>query len=87
MTSAAQPKAQRKNTRLESFLAQQLGEENVEFYEQESCVEENKKNALMKKYIFRILIVCRDRIYITDNPPKNLDNFICYDDILEITSV
>jgi hypothetical protein len=76
------------DTRLENFLAKQLGFENIEFYEQESCVEELVKSAnFLKKYPFRILIVCRDRIYITDNPPKNLDNFICYEDILEIKAV
>jgi hypothetical protein len=76
------------DTRLENFLAKQLGYENVEFYEQESCVEELVKSAnFLKKFPFRILIVCQDRIYITDNPPKNLDNFICFDDILEIKAV
>ena len=83
----AKSSSQRVHTRLEAFLAQQLGQENVEFYEQESCIEDNKKNRIMKKYAFRILIVCGDRIYITDNPPKNLDNFISYQDIVDISSV
>ena len=74
------------DTRLETFLAKQLKFENVEFYEQESCIEE-AKITIVKKYLFRTLIVCKDRIYITDNPPKNLDNFICYEDILEIKAV
>lgn len=75
------------NTRLESFLANQLGYENVEFYEQESCVQDNTKKIFFSKFAFRILIVCKDRIYLTDNPPKNLDNFIFFDDIIDIKSV
>jgi hypothetical protein len=78
---------QRVNTRLETFLAAELGQHNVEFYGFESCIEDNKKNKLLSKYAFRILIVCSDRVFITDNPPKNLDNFITFHDILEITSV
>ena len=76
------------NTRLETFLAKHLDYENIEFYEQEPCVEDfyQKKNVL-KKYAFRLLIVCKDRIYVTDNPPKNLDNFICFEDILDIKTV
>lgn len=88
MTSRKRPESlTRINTRLETFLAKQLGYENVEFYEQESCVQDNKKNLFLNKFAFRLLIVCNDRIYLTDNPPKNLDNFICFDDILDINSV
>jgi len=76
------------DTRLENFLARQLAYEEIEVYEQEACVEEiTGTPSFMKKYPFRVLIVCRDRIYITDNPPKNLDNFISFDDIMEIKIV
>jgi len=73
------------DTRLENFLARQLAFEEIEVYEQEACVEEiTGIPSFMKKYPFRVLIVCKDRLYITDNPPRNLDNFISFDDILEI---
>jgi hypothetical protein len=75
------------NTRLEKFLAQQLGFENVDFYEQEACIEDNKQNLFLKKFAYKILIVCNDRVYLTDNPPKKLDNFISFDDIHEIGTV
>lgn len=79
------------NTRLETFLAKELDVENVEFYDQEPCVEQKIHNLIkiFNKYPYRILIVCKNGIFITDNPPKreNLENFICFDDILEIKTV
>lgn len=75
------------NTRLETFLAKKLGYENVDFYEQERCVEDIVNNKFLGKFKYRLLIVCSDRIYITDNPPKNLDCFIAFDDITEIKTV
>ena len=88
MTSHRPQCTTRIDTRLENFLSRQLGFEDMEVYEQESCVEEiTGTPSFMKKYPFRILIICKDRIYITDNPPKNLDNFICFEDILDIKTV
>lgn len=75
------------NTQLESFLARQFGYENVDFYEQESCIQDNHHSLFVGKFQFRLLIVCNDRIYLADNPPKNLDNFICFDDIVDIKTV
>ena len=77
----------RVNTLLEAFLAQQLKIDNVEFYEQESCIQDNEKNKFFNKFTFRILIVCNDRIYLTDNPPKHLENFVRFEDIIEIKMV
>jgi hypothetical protein len=82
--------ATRINTRLEIFLAKTLRNEHVDYYEQEPCVELiKKKYNIFTKYPYRILIVCKDRVIITDNPPKkeNLNNFICFNDILEIKAV
>ena len=87
MTTNNRPTSQiRINTRLETFLIRKLGFENVEFYEQEACVEylPGFKLNPMAKYPWKIMIICRDRFYLTENPPKSLDNFICYDDIIEI---
>jgi hypothetical protein len=75
------------NTRLETFLTRQLGLENVDFYEQDGCVQDDSKKKYFSKYAFKLLIVCNDRIYLTDNPPKNLDYFICLEDIIEIKTV
>ena len=75
------------NTRLETFLKRQLGFENVELYDQDACVQDDKKKKFFNKYKFCLLLVCNDRIYVTDNPPKNLDNFICFEDILDIKTV
>ena len=78
------------NTRLETFLAKELGIQNVEFYDQEPCVEVLPKSAnIFAKYPFRILIVCKEKIIITNNPPKkeDLDRFINFTDILEIKAV
>ena len=88
MSSSRPQSTIRIDQRLENFLARQLANEDIEVYEQESCVEEiSGTPSFLKKYPFRVLIVCKDRIYITDNPPKNLDNFIFFDDILEIKVV
>jgi hypothetical protein len=75
------------NTRLETFLAKRLDYENVDFYEQERCVEDIVNNKVLGKFKYRLLIACSDRIYLTDNPPKNLDFFITFDDIIEIKAV
>ncbi|RNA00105.1 hypothetical protein BpHYR1_039142 [Brachionus plicatilis] len=77
----------RLNTRLEGFLAQKLGAENVEYYDQESCIEENKKNVFLNKFMFKLLLVCDDRFYITDNPPTNLDNFVLFEDVIDFKTV
>lgn len=75
------------NTRLETFLTRQLGLENVDFYEQDGCVQDDSKKKFFGKYAFKLLIVCNDRIYLADNPPKNLDYFICLEDIIDIKTV
>ena len=81
MSNIRPKSAHRINTRLEAFLAKY----NVEFIEQEGFIEDNKSNRLFNKFAYKLLIVCHDRIYLTDNPPKNLDNFVSFDDILDIT--
>jgi hypothetical protein len=77
------------NTRLETFLAKELGMQNVDFYDQEPCVEVTKNVNIFAKYPFRILIVCKEKIIITNNPPKkeDLNRFICFNDILDIKVV
>ncbi len=87
MKSSRPQSSVRIHTRLEAFLAKQLNLDHVEFYEQESCIQDNEKSKLLGKFKYCILIVCNDRIYLTDNPPKNLDNYILYEDILEIKMV
>ncbi|CAF0746137.1 unnamed protein product [Brachionus calyciflorus] len=88
MASRKRPESvTRINARVENFLAQKLGAENVEFYEQESCIEDNKKKFFFGKFGFRSLIICDDRIYIADNPPKNLDNYVFFDDIIDIKTI
>lgn len=89
MSSSNRPEsATRIDTRLENFLIRQSGNQDIEVYEQEACIEEIVGTPkFLKKYPFRVLIVCKDKIFITDNPPRNLDNFICFDDILEIKLV
>lgn len=75
----------RLHTRLEAFLAKQFGgPDNVDFYDQESYIEDNKENIYFKKFAFKTVIVCRDRIYLTDNPPKNLNSFVMFEDVLDI---
>jgi len=76
------------DTRLENFLSRQSGYQEIEVYEQEACIEEIVGTPkFLKKYPFRVLIVSKDKIFITDNPPRNLDNFVCFEDILEIKLV
>ena len=88
MAFRSRPKSlKRINTQLEGFLAQKLGPENVEYYDQESCIEENKKRIYLNKFMFKLLLICDDRFYITDNPPTNLDNFVLYEDVIDIKTV
>ena len=77
------------NMRLETFLAKEMGIQNVDFYDQEPCVEVTKNVNILNKYQFKILIVCKEKIIITNNPPKkeDLDRFIRFNDILEIKVV
>lgn len=76
------------DTKLEEFLAQQFGGPDlVDFYDSESCVQDNHDKTLLGKFKFKVLIVCRDRVYICDNPPKDLSSFIMFDDIAEIKIV
>lgn len=72
------------DNRLEAFLATQ---DLVDFYDQESCVQDNTDRKFLGKFEFKLLLVCSDRVYLCDNPPKDLNNFILFDDIFEITTV
>lgn len=77
------------DSKFEAFLAQQLGGADlVDFYDLESCVQDLKDQKIpFKKFSFKLLVVCRDRIYILDNPPTNLSSYILYDEIEEIKTV
>jgi hypothetical protein len=80
----------RLNTLLEAFFIKQYGIDNFDvIYDKEACIENliNVKLKVTSKYPYRYLIVSRDKVFITDNPPKNLDNFILYEDIIEINVV
>ena len=68
-------------------LASSLPPAVVDFYEQEACVQDDKSRSLFSKYKFCLLIVSHDRLYLTDNPPKNLDNYIMFEDIIDIRTV
>ena len=91
MTNKISENSSRINTRLDVFLAKQIGLENLEVYGQEPCVEYRSKVKFnfLSKYPYRFLIVCKNGIYITNNPPKkeNFEYFISFDDILEIKTV
>ena len=87
MKSSRPQSSTRIHQRLETFLAQQVNVDDIEFYEQESCILDVVEKKLIGKFKFCILIVCNDRIYLTDNPPKNLDTFVNFDDIKEINMV
>lgn len=82
-----------KNTKFELFLQRNLEFEELEFvYAHESCVENNHNLKIfipfmVNKFAFRYIIVCRDYFFVTDNPPKNLDNRIDYSDIIELKIV
>jgi hypothetical protein len=82
-----------KNTKLEAFLQRHLGIEESEYvYSQEPCIEDNKNVKMFipfiaNKFGFRLIIICKDCLFITDNPPKNLDNRINYEDIIEVKTV
>ena len=88
MKSSRSQSSTRIHQRLETFLAQQQANiDHTEFYEQESCIQDNEKSRLFGKFRYCILIVCNDRVYLTDNPPKNLDDYINFEDIKEIKMV
>lgn len=82
-----------KNTKLEGFLQLNLGIYDSEFvYDQEACVEDNPNLKIfipfvINKFAYRIIIVCKDYLFLTDNPPKNLDNRIDYDDVISVEMV
>lgn len=63
------------------------GADLVDIYDHESCVQDNQGRKLMGKFAFKLLVVSRDRLYICDNPPKDLNSFILFDDILDIKTV
>lgn len=90
MTNKFAENSSRINMRLDAFLAKQIGLENLDIYGQESCVEYRSKTVnYFSKYPYRYLIVCKNGVYITNNPPRkeNLVNFISFDDISEIKTV
>ena len=74
------------DNKLEAFLAGQQ-DQIIDLYDQDSCVQDHTDRKFLGKFEFKLVLVSRDRVYLCENPPRNLDNFILLDDILEITTV
>ena len=54
----------RVNTLLEAFLAQQLNIDNVEFYEQESCIQDNEKNKFFMFKFIKFFVLNEYSLYL-----------------------
>ncbi len=67
------------STLYETFFQKTIGDDYYEtIYARDMCIEHFK---------YRILVVGKKCLFITDDPPKNLENRIEYSDIVDIQVV
>lgn len=82
-----------KDTKLASFLRQNLGEFYNEFvYNYDVCVRDRENIKLfvpfiLNKYAYQLLVVCKEYFIICGNPPSMIDIKISYEDLVELKIV
>jgi hypothetical protein len=81
------------NTLYETFFQKTIGDDYSEtIYAREDCIEEYQNMKITipfvkEKFAYKILVVGKNCLFITDNPPRTLDNRINYSDIVDIQVV
>jgi hypothetical protein len=81
------------NTLYETFFQKAIGDDYYEtIYVRNDCIEEFRSQKIAipffsEKFAYRMLVIGKKCFYITDNPPRNLDNRIDYADVVDIQVV
>ena len=93
MNSENSHKVLSKNMKFDNFLKKNLDSNREQLvYGYDVCLKDNQNLKIfvpfiINKFEYRIIIVCRECLLISDNPPERLERRINLSDIIEIKTV